>query len=99
MTSRVRLSAAAQRDIAAVKEWYAKRPTPDLDLRFQQELEKVFQQVGRFPASYSVVYKDVRRAILNRFPYAVFYHLRNDSPYILAVVHQARDPRVWKLRS
>ncbi len=99
MTSRLRLSAAAQRDVAAVKEWYAEKPTPDLDLRFQLELNKVFQQIARFPAGYSVVYKDVRRAILNRFPYAVFYHLRSNTPYVLAVVHQARDPRVWKHRS
>ena len=98
MTSRVLLSAAAQRDIAAVKEWYAEQPTPDLDLRFQSELDKVFQQIDEFPASYSIVYKDVRRAILNRFPYAIFFHLRSNIPYVLAVVHQARDPRVWKLR-
>ena len=99
MTSRVRVSAAAQRDLAAAKEWYAEQPTPDLDRRFQLELEKVFQQMDGFPTSFPVVYKDVRRAILHRFPYAVFYHLRSSTPYVLAVVHQARDPRVWKRRS
>ena len=98
MTVQVLLSAAAQRDIAAVKEWYADKPVPDLDLRFQLELDKAFQQMAKFSASYPVVYKDVRRAILNRFPYAVFYHLRSGAPYVLGVVHQARDPRVWKIR-
>ncbi len=98
MTSRIRLSAAAQRDIVAAKEWYAEQQVPNLDLRFQRELESVFEKMETFPAGYPVVYKDVRRANLHRFPYAVFYHLRDDNPYVLAVVHHARHPRVWKRR-
>ncbi len=64
MTSRLRLSAAAFRDVAAAKEWYAEKPIPGLDLRFQLELDKAFQQIEKSPAGYSVVYKDVRRTIL-----------------------------------
>lgn len=98
MTSRIRLSRPAHQDIAAAKEWYAQQPVPNLDLRFQLELEDVFRQMETFPAGYPVLYKDVRRANLNRFPYAVFYHLRNDNPYVLAVLHHARHPRTWKRR-
>ena len=98
MTNRIRLSRPAQQDIAAAQEWYADQPVPNLDLRFQRELEDIFEQIESIPAGYPAIYKDIRRANLHRFPYAVFYHLRAETPYVLAVVHHARHPRTWKRR-
>ena len=98
MTTQILLSAAAQRDIAAAKEWYADQQIPGLELRFQRELEGTLQQIESFPVGYPVVHKNVRRANLHRFPYGVFYHLRGDTPYVLAVMHHARHPRAWKGR-
>lgn len=98
MASHIRLSRPAQRDIAVAKDWYADQQVPNLDLRFLYELEAVFQYVEAYPAGYPVVHKDVRRANLSRFPYAVFYHLRDDRPYVLAVMHHARHPSLWKRR-
>lgn len=98
MTGRIRLSAAAQRDIGAAKEWYADQGVPGLDLRFLRALEAVFERMATLPASFRVVYRDVRQANLQRFPFAVFYHERGDDLYVLAVCHHARDPRVWQRR-
>ena len=98
VTSYIQLSSAAQQDIATAKQWYVDRLVPDLDLRFLQELERIFTQIESFPAGFPVVYKDVRKASLHRFPYSVFYHRRGDNLYILAVVHHARHPNVWKKR-
>ena len=97
MTASLRLGTAAQNDVASIRDWYADS-LPALDLRFQRELDRVFQQITDFPAGFPVVYKDVRRAILNRFPYAVFYHRRKDELFVLAITHHARDPLVWKNR-
>lgn len=78
VTLRIHLSSAAQKDVTTAKEWYADLLVPDLDLRFQRELERVLEQVESFPAGFPVVHKDIRRANLHRFPYAVFYHQRED---------------------
>jgi len=37
----------------------------------------------------------VRRTLLPRFPYGVFYTVKNDLVYVLAVIHHARQPRRW----
>ena len=97
MTLRLRLGAEAQRDVADAKAWYLDQ-APGLDLRFQEELERTFRQVETFPAGYVIVHRDIRRANLHRFPYAVLYRRRRDHLFVLAVFHHARDPRVWKSR-
>lgn len=38
---------------------------------------------------------NVRRAIVTRFPYAVFYQVEPKRVVVLAVIHTARDPRLW----
>lgn len=98
MTASIRISAAAQRDIEAAKEWYAAQQVPGLDLRFRREVEQVLQRVEDLPLGFPLVHKDVRRANLHRFPYSVFYHQRAGAPFVLAVTHHARHPRVWQRR-
>ena len=93
----VRFSLEAKRDVREAKEWYAARK-PLLDLEFRDELDQLTGRIRAFPKSYPIVYKDVRRANLRRFPYAVFYHRRGSDWFVLAVVHHARHPRHWQRR-
>ena len=40
----------------------------------------------------------MRRALLRRFPYAVFYEIGAVEIVVYAVFHCARNPRAWKRR-
>ena len=40
----------------------------------------------------------VRRALLRRFPFAVYYLVEAERIVVLAVLHVARDPRLWQSR-
>jgi len=51
--------------------------------------------IERFPEMFVVVHGDVRRAVVAKFPYAVFYRVEPRQIVVLAVLHTARDPRVW----
>jgi len=93
----LRLGALAKNDLAQAGAWYAEQ-APGLELRFATAVEAMLGQLEAFPESHPVVYRDVRRAHLRTFPYAVLYHRRGDAWFVLGVVHQARDPRVWQRR-
>jgi len=41
---------------------------------------------------YPIVYEDVRRVLVRRFPYSVFFVLERTRAVVLAVHHQHRDP-------
>jgi hypothetical protein len=40
----------------------------------------------------------VRRAVVSRFPYLIFYVARQTRIAVLAVLHHARNPAVWPKR-
>jgi plasmid stabilization system protein ParE len=67
-------------------------------LDFREELRTVLELIRSHPSGFPILRKDIRRANLRRFPYGVFYRLRQDGLFVLAVVHHARHPRHWQRR-
>ena len=47
---------------------------------------------------YPVVHEGYRRALIRRFPYAVFYEQSEATVTIYAVFHTSRDPDKWRQR-
>jgi plasmid stabilization system protein ParE len=52
----------------------------------------------RMPEMQVIVHKQYRRALLRRFPYAVFYEYEMRTVTIYAVLHGSRDPDKWRQR-
>ena len=44
---------------------------------------------------FPVELEDVRRYVMNRFPYTLRYVLRGEQIWVLAVSHQHRRPDYW----
>ena len=89
---------AAEADLADAIGYY-QAIDDALATRFQRELEIVIDRIVTFPASCQVVHRDVRRALLKRFPHAVFYKAMGDQVVVVAILHPARDPARSKARS
>ncbi|MGB6044976.1 MAG: type II toxin-antitoxin system RelE/ParE family toxin [Pirellulales bacterium] len=47
---------------------------------------------------YERVYQDYRRAIVQRFPYVIFYEIDAETVVVYSVFHTAQDPRKWRER-
>jgi len=50
------------------------------------------------PEMNMTVYKNYRRGLVRRFPYAVFYEYIGDMATIYGIFHTASNPRKWRLR-
>ena len=44
---------------------------------------------------FAIVHSNVRRAIVSRFPFAVFYLVEPKRVVVLRVLHTARNPILW----
>ena len=88
----------AETDISEVGGWYEDQ-VPGLGEEFLKALDEVFLSIEQNPGLYARVHGELRRALMPRFPYGVFYLPRSDQILIFAVLHTARDPRIWKRRS
>ena len=49
--------------------------------------------------AFPVVFGEVRRAILHRFPFGVFFIVEAESAVVLAITHLRRHPSVWQTRA
>jgi plasmid stabilization system protein ParE len=48
------------------------------------------------PRIYPVVYRQIRRASIKRFPYSIFYIVDEIAIRILRILHNRRDSNEWK---
>ena len=89
----------AQYDIETAALWYEQQ-REGLGARFVAELDHVLGRIGSHPLQFPIVEAPVRRGLLRRFPYAVYFvaESEDDRPAILAVLHQHRAPDAWRTR-
>jgi plasmid stabilization system protein ParE len=90
---------AAEAEVVEAMDWYEDR-SAGLGLEFVAALQAAFQTIGESPERCPVwmVNRRYRRVILRRFPYALFFHLREAGPEIVAVAHCSRRPGYWLSR-
>jgi plasmid stabilization system protein ParE len=82
------------RDLAEARGWYEEQRI-GLGEEFLAAVGASLDAIEQFPEMFTRVHGDVRRAIVSRFPYAVFYQVEARRVLVLAVLHTARDPRLW----
>ena len=88
----------AQADIEAAAGWYEEQQA-GLGLRFIDSVDHVLTRIRQTPLQFPEISVDVRRALLQTFPYAVYFRTAEDLVVILAVLHLRRDPRKWRART
>lgn len=91
---RVVLRRQAAEDLAGAARWYHNQ-RPGLGEAFLLAAEARIAQLPSNPRTGTVVDGRVRRVLVDRFPYCLFYIIEAERLVVLAVLHVARDPELW----
>jgi plasmid stabilization system protein ParE len=94
----VRFLPEAEAELLETARWY-RQQTPGLDLEFMKCIEDALAMIGRSPNLFPLVHRQLRRALVRRFPYAIFYEVRSAEIVVYAIFHFRRNPKRWKTRS
>lgn len=96
MTSPPILVPEAKTDVADAYLWYEDQSL-GLGMEFLRCVEAALQSVHRMPLIYPVVHRGYRRALLRRFPFAVFFEIdeASDRCIVYSVFHCSQDPAKW----
>jgi plasmid stabilization system protein ParE len=97
VTREVRLRPEAEQDLVEAATWYEVNQ-PGLGQQFLDEVQETLSSISEQPLAYTLVYRSVRRALLSRFPFGVFYVMSDPTLIVVAVLHGSRHPRSWKGR-
>jgi plasmid stabilization system protein ParE len=97
VTRRVNFRPQAEAETLAAREWYEARHA-GLGHEFAKDVERAVGLISDSPNVFPKVHADVRRVVLKRFPYAIYFRALRDEVLILAVIHGRRHPGRWKSR-
>jgi len=87
----------AEQDLRSAFQWY-ERQRGGLGHEFLDEFERVFHRLSTRPEEPPIVYREVRKALGSRFPYAVLFVVDDSHTQVVAVAHSSRDPKGWRSR-
>ena len=94
MTRTVILRPRAEQDIKTAYQWYEFQQA-GLGEEFLTAIHQKIQSIQSFPESTAIIHKKIRRAVAPRFPYLIFYLVKQTQIIILAVLHTSRNPVIW----
>ena len=97
MTPRLVFRPQAESELLDARGWYEAQ-RPGLGGTFAAAVDRVLAGIVHNPLAYPRVHGETRRALIQRFPYAVYFQVIADELVVLAVMHGRRLPRRWQLR-
>ena len=93
------LTSQAEKDFESAYEWYEVQD-PGLGKEFARCVDVKFASVQRNPQHFQVIAdKEVRRALVNRFPFSIYFISEQELTTVFAILHQHRNPEYWKSRT
>ena len=81
-------------DLSAAFDWY-ERQRSGLGDEFLSSVQSTFKTIGLHPELFAFVRDEVRRVIVSRFPFAIFFLVETSRVVVLRVLHTARNPDLW----
>lgn len=84
-------------DVEAAFDWY-ENERPGLGVEFLDELRAAYNRIADGPLKYQELRGGIRRALLRRFPCAVYFAVEAEFVVVVAVLHASRNPAEWQRR-
>jgi len=97
MSSSIIFRPEAEEDVEKIYKWYESQQE-GLGEEFLHILQQNLEIVREYPEAFQIIYKNIRRIILSKFPYLVFYIALKDRIVVLAVLHAFRNSADWPAR-
>ncbi len=92
----IEITAEAEQEISEVVQWYAAQDRQAAEV-FKTIVFESVDIISQSPLSWAQVSDDgVRRFVLPRYPYKLFFAVMGNTVKILAVAHNRRTPDYWR---
>jgi toxin ParE1/3/4 len=83
---------AVEQELREIRNYYEDR-SPGLGMEFIDEFERLVIRIAATPARWMALEADVRRALMPRFPYVIYFRQTSEQQIRITVIkHQRRHP-------
>lgn len=88
----------AEAEAGEAARWY-EGERAGLGKSFLDRIELALGGITENPLRFPVIHRDLRRAMVQRFPYGLFFRIRPPAIIrVVAILHLTRDPQRWQTR-
>jgi hypothetical protein len=92
---KARLVSTAEVELKEALEFY-ESAREGLGLEFLAEVEATIRLIESYPLAWTSLSPRTRRCRTHRFPYGLFYQVRQDEILIVSIMDLRRDPKRWE---
>jgi len=97
MSRRIVFRPQAEGDVLEARAWYESRRV-GLGREFGHAIDALVERIAANPLLFQRVHSETRRAVLSRFPHAIYFR-PTDAEIVVLAVHGRQDPVQWQPRS
>lgn len=84
-------------DAERAVDWY-ERERSGLGIAFSKKLNEIVDQIAEMPTSFAHIDQTTRVAMIQPFPYGIYFRIENEELILMAVWHLHRKPGIWRQR-
>lgn len=97
MVKRLIILPFAETDIKETVSYF-KDVRNELDRDFIQAIDASFFEILNNPEAFPIAKYDIRKFVMAKFPFCIYFVDENEALYILSVFHDKRNPKDWQRR-
>ncbi|MGV8135425.1 MAG: type II toxin-antitoxin system RelE/ParE family toxin [Mangrovibacterium sp.] len=93
----IEISDEAEIDLDKSYEFYSEE-SPKVAYSFYNQINSSLEDIKQHPGSFPIAYKDVRKYVVRKFPFVIYYQLVGAVIRVIAIFHTSRNPEIWNDR-
>lgn len=93
----IELSDEAEVDFDKSYEFYFE-DSPKVADTFFKQMNIGFENIKQNPKSFPIAHKSVRKYVVKKFPFVIYYRIVDTIIQIVAIFHTSRNPEIWNER-
>ncbi len=93
----IQISDEAEIDFDNSYQYYSEDSLKVADAFFKK-INLGLENIRKQPTAYPVVYKSVRKYVVQKFPFVIYYQIEGAVIQVLAIFHTSRSPKIWNAR-
>ena len=97
MTPRLVFRPQAEAELLEARGWYESQRA-GLGQTFTETVDQALASIVADPLAHPRLHGETRRAVVRRFPYAIYFRVMDEELVVLGVMHGRRQPQLWRDR-
>ncbi len=94
----IEISNDAESDFDNSYEFYFEENQKVADIFFNR-INLSIESIKKNPLSFPIAYRNVRKFVVKKFPFVIYYQIVESVVRVIAIFHTSRNPEIWNDRT